>query len=531
MLEKSLYRSMLVEDNKKMSAFSPRNYHYAVPFIKCICGSMLEKKDLAAYFSPAETDEIFAEIQAPAKPPGEESKVPLHKGPDPAGVGRPVEPKPNEEKPKGTLFKTVCCRAMVDDGALYLSDFVDTNLKLKNSGEKISEDRMICPICSKISTRYDLEKAYTKAVIDPMMSQLFAKVCGECKVLIQPTDAVVESDCGHTYHLLCAQAYLQQQQQKDPLIKCRVEGCGKYLYNWDSKVKRELEKRCIVCLKTGQKFAILTCKHYICFGCAEGFRKDANACIKYEEDKGATYAVADCGICNRARDIESVLLKCGHTMSLKDIQKELQEFVKEMSRPCEGSIIGHNMREVDPWFPICETCNIGLDDVEIFAVVGKQEGAKILPLLDRSLKLNVAAERKASEEQKKVPSPLPVSQYIKEPVGKIGVTDAEKTIHHAETVPVKQETKPPMGKTKMCTKCRQKKESTMGRYVCEHMNMCEECLNEHFFPMLKHGLSNECATCHAATNPEFIHRALRLIPPENIMGKHKMEDWLFDHVL
>ncbi len=325
-LEKSLYLAMLVEDNRKSD--NSRHHHHDVDSVKCICGKTLDRKDLGSYFSGEEIDDLFAQIQgkaSPSKPSPEKCKSPVQsKNPSKVSDAEPAISVlvRNEEEKK---FAAACCKTAFGSLDAYLADFAARNLEKKNKGESISEDRMLCPTCDKIFTRYDLEKAYGKTATDHLIEHVFAKVCGECKCPIAAADiCITNADCGHMYHLLCAQYVCETGGRQKT---CKVPGCHKELYAFSRKIEQELEKCCCVCLKVGQRFAVLKCKHFICLACAEGFRRGENSCIRHEKEVNV-----DCGVCKEGKSVDSIVLSCEHSMRVKKMQEEVRDFVRAMER-------------------------------------------------------------------------------------------------------------------------------------------------------------------------------------------------------
>eukprot|EP01022_Parablepharisma_sp_SALTPOND_P028384 TRINITY_DN70887_c0_g1_i1.p2 TRINITY_DN70887_c0_g1~~TRINITY_DN70887_c0_g1_i1.p2 ORF type:complete len:708 (-),score=54.34 TRINITY_DN70887_c0_g1_i1:1680-3803(-) len=567
--EKEEYMKALIQSNAQ-SEYSLKYYPTTITWIKCICGTLLDKRDLSKYFSSEEITYLLAQIQDARKGPLlEESNspkgkahcilckkvveddkeyrcscgkkahvkcaIPFQKDPICQKCAKPMKVVDNY------TFKTPCCGEKVDSKEYYIADFIELNNKKKRE-ESISPERMICPLCSKIVTRFDMEKGLSLKEIEAILGGIFNKACAECKAIFNEDEQYITSDCGHYYHIFCAKFISDDTSY---LKKCRAKGCNATMMNLDQKIKQYYEmlaKNCVSCRKRGTKFIILDCNHYVCYACGEDFRKGMKDCFEY----GVTSANALCSICDKKRRMQKIYLQCKHVQSVDDMRGQLKKIKR-------GAL--------DVEFPACYDCLCGVNDVEIYALIGRVEGAELLNKIENTLKMQkeVYKDRKKSNEEfkrkmeeaayspKHPVEPTPKkseiyndgkksSEEVKRRTGESAYMPRH-TIEPSSSPAINPPVETPASKTEYqidnafelacCEYCSRLKPG-LHRFMCMHKFCCKGCIKGKLLPKIETGgVALACKRCNAGTNLAFTDY-VRTLGNKNV--NERIQNWRQNYI-
>jgi len=546
--EKEEYMKALINNNSQPEYTSKFNLSNTLSYIKCICGNLLGKFDLKGYFDNEEIEQIFEHVLIARK--NSDNKMEDSKSPKPLknqanltnssscfickkGFGitdekiyicncgnkghincrsdkdkdmvcekckavMKIQDIENSLKKSSEIaiipkdgFKTPCCQDIVNSKEFYISDFIELNQKKKKENEKISLEKMFCPLCDKTISRSDLEKILSGKDVEKIIIGLFNKICPECKTLLNDEDPYIKFDCGHVYHIFCA-TFIRSSPNK----KCRLANCGVELWNIEKKIREYNEKICASCEKIGEKFIIFDCNHYICVTCGEAFRKGENNIFEH-----STYdAKGICRTCNERRTLYKIVLQqCKHAQSVGKLRNQIRSFLKQKE-------------EFE--FPVCEECEFNLTDIEIFALVGKIEGNEAMAKIEKVLKYakeEYSQQKKSVEETKKKSIILPKNPDGKPSGNKQSEGEQKKIINPYIDA-----------KTYTCNKCGNR-EIGFYRYMCQHVFFCKRCIRDYIIPkIVLGGIAIACSECNSLTNLSFIENAVTLATPTNYEPIKKM---------
>jgi len=246
-----------------------------------------------------------------------------------------------------------CCKREIQDKEIYIDKLIELNKEKMIS----NAERAICPFCSRTLDSTDMKKILTTSEINsilkassiteskPIKEETKTGVCSKCSAELTKDKEFISFDCGHKYHIICAKGILEGAAYFKKLPKCTAKNCEKSVYNSEGLLRECNEiiaKNCACCGEPGTRFVLLKCKHYVCKKCGENFRNEKN---KYLERKGSTLMV-DCKICDEKREAISLVLRCQHII----------EFSHSRSHAIS-----------------CERCSYLLDNVELYAVLGKEK--------------------------------------------------------------------------------------------------------------------------------------------------------------
>jgi len=292
---------------------------------------------------------------------------------------------PSEKKQIQKTWVLPCCKEEVQDKEIYINTLIELNRKKMTSNVK----RVICPFCSRTLDRADMKKILTTSEINSIVKALSTieskaikeetktEVCSKCSAELTKEKESISFECGHKYHIICAKAILEDLAYLRRIPKCTANDCEKSVYN-SERLLREcneiMAKNCACCGEPGTNFILLQCKHYVCKKCGENFRNGKN---KYLERKSHTLEV-DCKICDEKIEAISLVLQCGHIMQFSSINAKYN-----YSRP---------------YIISCEECSFSLDDVDLYAALGKEKADKELEKINDFLAKKLQGERKKSEE-------------------------------------------------------------------------------------------------------------------------------------
>ena len=375
--------------------------------IKCICGEGLDERDLSKYFYGYIIRKIYEEIKAgrkEPKPSEEEKEMDLecylceneikeisgHEYNCACGlrahelcIDNRISGKSCPQCSRRLTLRKVppskkrwilpCCKIEIQDKEIYINTLIELNRKKMIS----NVEKLICPFCSRTLDRTDMKKILTTSEINPILKALSTRklkaikektkteVCSRCSAKLTKDKEFISFDCGHKYHIICAKGILEDPAYLRKIPKCTAKDCEKSVHN-SERLLREcneiMAKNCTCCGEPGTRFVLLKCNHYVCKKCGENFRNGEN---KYLERKFHTLEV-DCKICYEKIEAISLVLQCGDIMQFSSINTTYN-YSKL-----------HNIIS-------CKECSCSLDDVELYAALGKEKADKELEKINNFL--------------------------------------------------------------------------------------------------------------------------------------------------
>lgn len=435
---KEEYMKSLIQNN--IHSEDPGIVFGSIVYIRCICGESLDRHDLMKYFSFDTVDRIYDEIKSgrrKVKPHEEEKKryslcylckreikeSNEYEYDCTCGVKVHDTCMENEFKSKGcpkclkilTLKRVPrhtaresegwilpCCREEIQDKEILMNALVELNRKKKIA----HSERVICPFCSRTLDRVEMAEIFTNAETERILKEsswaeqkpiqqednknkrddnLTIEKCSKCTAELS-ADSSIPFECAHRYHILCAKSILEANGNNTTLPTCAARNCGATVYNRKTLLDRcndALAKNCACCDEPGSKLVVLKCGHYVCKKCGENFRSGKN---KYFV--GSFYEVeVDCKICDYKELALNIILQCGHTMSFSEIRTS-----QRMHDSDRGKIL------------TCKKCSCTLNDVELYATLGKEKADKELAKIDKLIhysKKQHESKKRSEEELKK----------------------------------------------------------------------------------------------------------------------------------
>jgi len=439
-----------------------QNNAYEGYYVKCICGLTLTRKELRVYFDNQEIDSIFYYTKFSrnnclfCKNPmndyngkTRECKCGI-RAHDKCGIGTNKSlkcPKCRENlKLTPDKLKTPCCNAKLDNREFYVQALIDL-AKKKEAPIK----NMPCPFCTKISDITDIEKILTKREVESIKAAATQKViqetdieeikedkleCSKCKKQFVKDQLRITLSCEDQYHPLCAKELLSREN-----TVCLAKGCS--ISDRKAKIKEcenIMENCCSYCERAGTELAILGCKHFVCYACIEDYSAKKNDCISNTKHSVS----AHCKVCNKNSTVTFLKLKCDHN---KKIDSHRMKYM----------ITGKD----EMLFPTCTNCSLEFDSVEINALLGRDEAAKLLKKVETILKQQV---------------PEPQNNNMK------GLE---------------------------CSVCNKRGEG-FHRFMCKHIYICFKCIKETTLKIIEEeGLAPYCRYCYEPTNLKFLEYAER----------------------
>eukprot|EP00826_Nyctotherus_ovalis_P007411 TRINITY_DN1184_c0_g1_i3.p1 TRINITY_DN1184_c0_g1~~TRINITY_DN1184_c0_g1_i3.p1 ORF type:complete len:257 (+),score=73.25 TRINITY_DN1184_c0_g1_i3:77-847(+) len=215
-------------------------------------------------------------------------------------------------------------------------------------------------------------------------NNLHIERCSKCTAELN-AESSIAFKCTHRYHILCAKSILETNGNAVTFPSCTARNCSTPVYNHESlleKCNQALAKNCACCDEPGSKFVMLKCSHYVCKKCGENFRSGRN---KYFV--GSYYEVeVDCKICDYEQPALTIILQCGHIMTFSEIKTSQRVYDSE-----RGMIL------------TCKKCSCTLNDVELYATLGKEKADKELAKIDKLIhhsKKQHESKKKSEEELK-----------------------------------------------------------------------------------------------------------------------------------
>jgi len=122
-----------------------------------------------------------------------------------------------------------------------------------------------------------------------------------------------------------------------------------------------MAKNCACCQEHGEEFVVLMCKHYVCLRCGKNFREGKN---KYFTHRHNSVNV-ECKICDKGEKVSTIRLTCGHRVNANCIRT-----------------YGYPGKELFS----CGKCNCQLNDVELYAMLGKEKANNELDKINNLMK-------------------------------------------------------------------------------------------------------------------------------------------------